>query len=268
MASFFDKVSKSLRGVKDTATSYLRGAGVLPMMNPSASSGDFIVNGRQVGKPTPQIATQLQSEVSRNIPSPKITPTPTRMVTPTQAPVVKQAPAVVQQTSTRSIARNPNVTRFSVTPDVETALIEQAKNYNITPEILGDIALQESSFNPKADAYASGWDGKTIDPNTGKPRDMSTSKGLFMFNDEAWGPTRAYFQKNPESSLRMPSEDRLDPQASAAYAAYLISRGQLGRWYPSANVWAPNYTWEELQPYLTQTKDKKALEIIKQYAKK
>ena len=199
--------------------------------------------------PKPQLAQNLQPTIARSQPTPQ--------------PVIQQAPE-----PTPRLARNPSISKFNITPQVDTAIRGQAKNYNINPEILGDVALQESSFNPTADAYTSGYDGKTIDPKTGKPRDLSTSKGLFMFNDEAWGPTRAYFQSNPESNLRMPSEDRFDPEANTAYAAYLISHGQLGRWYPSAAVWAPNYTWEELQPYLTQTKDQNALDIIKYYAKK
>lgn len=204
-----------------------------------------------------------------NLISPEVpqgwTPPKPQLATNIQPTVVKTQPVIQQETITPqpvvrtsspspTIARNPSISKFNVTPQVETAIRTAAETHKITPEILGDIAIQESSMDPTNSAARGGFVN-------------STSKGLYMFNDPTWETVQNYKNK-PGSSLKLPNDDRFDPNTSAQAAAYLIANGQLGRWYPSAAIWAPNYTWEELQPYLTQTTDPVALSTIKQYAKK
>jgi len=171
----------------------------------------------------------------------------------------KTTPAVQVQTQPTAtpnaysgIARNPSAKNFNISPTVVDAINKAASYYGIPASILGDIALQESSFDPSKTAAMGGYDGETIDPSTGKPFPYSTSQGLFMINDPTWTDLQNY--KNMKgSTLSLPNNNRQDPYTSAMAAAYLIKHGQLGRWNPSANVWGPNYTYEEVQPYYSQT---------------
>ena len=188
--------------------------------------------------PKPQLAQNLQPTIARSQPTPQ--------------PIIEQQP---EPTPTPMLARNQSLSKFTVTPQVETAIRSAATEHKLAgPEILGDIAIQESSMDPTNSAERGGFAN-------------STSKGLYMFNDPTWQTVQNY-RNMPGSSLKLDNEDRFDPNTSARSAAYLIANGQLGRWYPSAAIWAPNYTWEELQPYLTQTTDPEALATIKYYTKK
>lgn len=155
--------------------------------------------------------------------------TPT--VEPVQSPVASSKP---------SMARNPAVSRFNIPQVVHSAIEQAATRYGIPTSLLYDIALQESSFNPTARAADAGFAD-------------STAAGLFMFNDPTWDTVKKYAGM-PGSSLQLPSNpNKMDPYLSALAAAYLISKGQLGRWDESKGVWGPHYSSEELEPYYTQT---------------
>jgi len=227
---FFDNM---IGGIKKWATTPKEIT--IPARNPNLVSPD----PQDWKAPQPNLATNIQPTIAKT--QPQITPTP--------QPVIQQEPE-----PTPMIARNQSLSKFNVTPQVETAIRTAASTHKITPEILGDIAIQESSMDPTNSAERGGFAN-------------STSKGLYMFNDPTWETVQNYKNKSG-SSLKLENDDRMDPNTSAQAAAYLIANGQLGRWYPSAAVWAPNYTWEELQPYLTQTTDPEALATIKYYAKK
>ena len=157
-------------------------------------------------------------------------------ITPTNSP--KPSPEAVQQAL--SIARNPNFSKYSVNDDVKNAIEQASKQYNVPADLLYDIALQESSFDPTKTAKEGGFAD-------------STAGGLFMFNDPTWDTVRNY-DKNPKNTINLPNDNRMDPTTSALAAAYLIKMGQLGRWDASKGVWGQHYKPEELQSYYSQTK--------------
>jgi hypothetical protein len=227
---FFDKIKQGFNKWKNSYVEFDL-SGAEPKIIPQKPTPAWT-------PPQPQISTQLQPTIAKSQPTPQ--------------PIVEQTP---EPSPTPMLARNQSLSKFTVTPQVETAIRNAATEHKLAgPEILGDIAIQESSMDPTNSAERGGFAN-------------STSKGLYMFNDPTWQTVQNY-KNMAGSSLRLENDDRFDPNTSAKAAAYLIANGQLGRWYPSAAVWAPNYTWEELQPYLTQTTDPEALATIKYYAKK
>lgn len=181
-------------------------------------------------------------------PAPTPTPTPTAIPTPVaqRSPWIPVGtPQSVPNSGGGAVvsARNPSASKFSIAPQVHTALSEAAQAYKIPPSLLYDIALQESSFNPTLvnttpDAYRG---GKPINPT-----------GLFQFTDDTWDTVKNYAAM-PNSSLKLPNFERTDPKTNALAAAYLIKFGQLGRWDASKNVWGPYYKEEEISPYYAQT---------------
>lgn len=141
-------------------------------------------------------------------------------------------------------ARNPNSVKFNPAPEVVSAIQNAAKTYGMTPDILFDIGIQESGLNP-------GSENKTPDGvAAGNP------KGLFQFTDGTWETVKKYAAMQG-STLKLPNDNRLDPNTNALAAAYLIANGQLGRWDASKNVWGQYYDEEELTPYYAQTLSRK-----------
>jgi len=187
--------------------------------------------GKPVVSPTP---TQEQ-----------ITPAPTKKVakpTPTIMPIEKVQAAEKTATDT---ARNPAIKRFTIVPEVHSAIQTAADTFGVPQSLLYDIALQENSFDPKRVNTAP----DAVDA-TGKPLNPT---GLFQFTDSTW-KTVLNYEAMPGSSLRLPNHDRTDPLTNAMAAAYLIKFGQLGRWDASKNVWGQYYTDEELKQFYAQRK--------------
>ena len=243
--AIFDKAKKWFNNFKNSAREI-----TIPARNNDLVSPD--VQDWKV--PQPKLATNIQPTIART--QPQITPTP--------EPVIQQEPT--QAPIRNVIGRNSNAKNFTVTPTVEQSMSKAADYYKLEhPELMGDIALQESSYDPNKVAAEGIYDGKHRDAD-GNIIPLSTSRGLYMYNDPTWETVNVY-KNNTDSTLNLPNDDRMNPDTSSMATAYLIKNGQLGRWAASANVWAPNYTWEELQPYLTQTGEKER-NIIKYYAKK
>ena len=203
-----------------------------------------------------QIAQRMTSVTPTVTPtaSPNIFPTAFPTVSPTVTPTIPygktQFPTTVpvspnlrtpSATPTPvSTARNPSVAKFNILPVVQTAINQAAETYNIPASLLYDIALQESSFNP----------GLINTTPAGVKAGNPT--GLFQFTDGTWRTVLNYANR-PNSTLKLPTTDRLDPLTNALAAAYLIAHGQLGRWDASKNVWGGYYNEEELTPFYSQT---------------
>lgn len=173
--------------------------------------------------------------------------TPTKTTTPQQEyaqaePTPQQQYSEVQPTSTPTItARNPAVTKFTISPVVQDAIIKAANKYGVQPSLLFDIALQESSFDP------------TLANTTPSGEAVGVPKGLFQFTPDTVETIKNYANQ-PGSSISLPDNiDLFDPYINAEMAAYLIANGQLGRWNASQGVWGPQYSQEEVSPYYSQT---------------
>lgn len=173
---------------------------------------------------------------------------PTQRVTPTAAPTPTPYPI-------KTYGRIPATAKFTVAPHVQAAIVNAANEFKVNPELMYDIAYQESKFSPTARAADSGFDGKTIDPKTGQPYPYSSATGLYMFTDGTWDTVRNYANMANSSLTNWGDYDRTDPVANSRAAAYLIAMGQLGKWDASRGYWGPGYTRTEMQPHYTQTPD-------------
>ena len=159
----------------------------------------------------------------------KVEPSPIKVPEVTPPPKPEEKPV--------QLARNPNISKFTITDTVKDAITSAAKKYGIPHDLLFDIALQESSFDPNK-------------KNPNAPPGLNPL-GLFQFTDETWERVKVY-NRMKGSSLDLPNYDRFDPHTNALAAAYLIKFGQLGRWDASRDVWGPYYSDEELEPYYRQ----------------
>lgn len=170
-----------------------------------------------------------QSQIATPTPTQRPQPTPTTAYSPKQGSTAG---------SYSKLARNPEVSKFNIQGSVVEAISQAAQAYGVPPELLFDIALQESGFNPTL---------KNPDP-------QSTASGLFQFTRGTLDTAKNYSQM-PNSTLQWPQEaDVFDPQFNATLAAYLIKNGQLGRWDASKPVWGKYYSDEELEPFYSQTR--------------
>jgi hypothetical protein len=149
--------------------------------------------------------------------------------TPTQKPTATPTPQQYQY------GRMADTNKVNVDPSIKSAIEQAAKKYDVPKELLYDIAFSES----------------TIGKNAGKNPE-STSSGLYQFNDPTWQSVLKYAQM-PNSSLKLPNQDKNDPVSQALATAYLIKFGQLGRWDASRDKWGQNYKPEELQGYYKQS---------------
>ena len=174
-------------------------------------------------------------------PAPKPSPTVNPPTQPEQIArqVIQQVSRPQQNPSRNAVqmARNPNGKDFNISDTVKLAIEMAAKKYDIPASLLYDIALQESSFDPKKR----------------NPQQGVTAQGLFQFNDPTWETVRKY-DADPKNSIELANNNRMDPVTSAMAAAYLIKHGQLGRWDASKGVWGQHYKPEELKSYYSQTK--------------
>lgn len=166
------------------------------------------------------------------IPTPPLRP-PTSTPYPTSSPTPTASPDSGR-------GRNPNTTKVTIGQDVYDAINTAANTYGVPPQLLFDVAMAESTFNPKAKAY---------DPK-------STSSGLFMFNNGTW-------QEAQKLVPNLPDANRWNPLSSSLAAAWYIKNRLLGRWNASKdskdnkNSWGQFWDDQELQDYYPEnlTKD-------------
>lgn len=170
-----------------------------------------------------------------------------------EKPRVSASSEIPQSTS---VARNPAISRYKISDDVNNAIAKAAAEFDMPSDLLYDIALHESGFNPSI---------QNVTPDgvaAGNP------KGLFQFTDGTWDNILKQYNDKEGSSLHLPKgkdgkPDRFDPYTNALAAAYLIKFGQLGKWDASKDRkvgdvegWGRFYDEEELKPYYTQTLDR------------
>jgi hypothetical protein len=177
-----------------------------------------------------------QPETSNVLPNPTASAVPEIVATPKADPEqqVRQMPV---QTPPSTTARNPAVSKFTIPENVHTAINKASTEFGIPASLLYDIALQESSFNP----------------NLRNSQEGSTAAGLFQFTDGTWDTVNNYANMEGSSLSNWNNPDKLNADASARAAAYLIKNGQLGRWNASQGVWGPQYGKDELASYYSQT---------------
>lgn len=187
-----------------------------------------------------------KSEVMAQQPAVKVAPTlsPTQMPTPSQAPKLQLLPTVQPNIPTMKPQRPAEITQevpmyknpaanIIDTPSyapVKSAIASAAGEFGVDQSLLTDIAHAESKLNPQAKASDAGYDGVTIDKNTGKPYPYSSAAGLFQFTDASW--------KQMMNELRLPqTTPKYDPSANARAAALAISKGRIGWWNASKHDW-------------------------------
>lgn len=181
------------------------------------------------GKQQPSAYAEAVQQAKQPSPSPKLVAVSQNK---TNAIMNNTAGNVAGTTTSVGKARNPAFSKFSVTPQVQDAISQAANKYQVPPELLYDIALQESSFDPSK----TNPDARDINP-----------QGLFQFTDSTWNQILNQYNNKPGMTLSLPSTDRFDPYSNAAAAAYLIKNGQLGKWDASEGVWGEYWTPQELQ---------------------
>jgi hypothetical protein len=157
-----------------------------------------------------------------------------KAVLPDPEQQVRQMPV---QTPPSTTARNPAVSKFTIPENVHSAINKASTEFGIPASLLYDIALQESSF----------------DPTLRNSQPGSTAAGLFQFTDGTWDTVNNYANMEGSSLSNWNNPDKMDANASARAAAYLIKNGQLGRWNASQGVWGPQYSRDELNSYYSQT---------------
>lgn len=149
--------------------------------------------------------------------------------TPTPTVASKYVP---QKTETRAggygkLARNPEAEKFDIGSSIVEAINQAAQQYNVPAELLYDIALQESGFNPQAQSQS------------------STAGGLFQFTEPTWQDALKY-------GVVPGGADKYDPNLNASAAAYFMSQGHLNKWDASKPKWGQFYKDEELDPYYSR----------------
>lgn len=174
--------------------------------------------------------------ISEMTPSPTMTQTPKQEVPQTISNPINNPAPIVKPTSAKVMSgRNPAFTagKYKAQPNVAQAINDAATKYGIPPELLFDIAAQESSLDPSK-----------INVNAASGLNPS---GLFQFTDDTWRNILGSYNNKPGMSLNLPNSDRFDPYTNALAAAYLIKNGQLGKWDASEDVWGNYWTPEELE---------------------
>ncbi len=191
--------------------------------------GEPVINFKKLFK-----SKEKEEKKEKPTPSPakKEVKTPTSILTPTPTPT----PPV--------LARNPSIDKYRVTDKVKNSINEAASKFNVPSQLLFDITLQESSFDPSL---------VNVTPE-GKAAGNPT--GLFQFTDNTWEQVKRYNRDSNSSLYKvLPNTNRKDPKTNALAAAYLIKFGQLGKWDASEDVWGEYWTPEELeeQGFYSQT---------------
>ena len=182
------------------------------------------------------------------------TPTPTRVPTlsparPTESPMIEPKIPTLTPTPTPTqvkIARNPDAVKLveSASSEVSEAISLASKEFDVPQDLLADIIYQESKFDASRKASDHGFDGVTINKETGKPYPYSSATGLFQFIDATWEDIKRLM-----GDLLPKDAERTDPVASARAAAWAISNGYLSWWNESKGVWGEFYEDKELEEY-------------------
>lgn len=160
-----------------------------------------------------------------------MSPSPTPIPSPTPAPM-------------RQYGRHKDIGKYTISPEVRSAILDAATHYDVNPDLMFDIARQESSFNPKSNPWEETGDEQF--------RSAGYPKGLFQITDPTMETLRNY-KRTPGNTLIDFTDDLYDPRNNAMLAAYLISKGQLGRWDASLQHWGDLYSEDELRPYYVQS---------------
>ncbi len=211
------------------------------------------VNVPKEGKPTSQInwptpKPSVAPQVAKSVQTPATNSVNPQVAQSLQTPAVqptKEAATSILGDSTQSdlTPRNPSATTYNISPDVHTAIQTAAKTYGVPASLMYDVALSESSFDPKLVNTTP--DGK----KAGNPT------GLFQFTDSTWKYILDKYNDKPGMTLHLPNTDRTDPTTNAMAAAYLIKNGQLAKWDASEWNWGNYWTPQELEKrgYYTQS---------------
>lgn len=166
---------------------------------------------------------------------------------PINQPSVQPMAQAAQRMTNLDQPRNPDVAggKYKVRPDVQKAIATAAQTFNVPQGFLSDLVASESSFDP------------TLINMTPEGQQAGNPTGLTQFTDSTWSDLM-----NPNSSFgkslrpMLQNQDRTDPQTNAMAAAYLISKGQLGRWNASEHNWGRHWTPEELEQLGFYNQDK------------
>lgn len=220
---------------------------------------------KAIGGVIPQVKTfvnDVESGVYSDKPKQqevKVQPTPSPIksaILETPTPTVQQKPVQVKE----EVKPEENVF-LGRSDKFKTVSQNYPDNYNNIVDILNqipstdlerqlalDIAAQESIFDPKRKANEHGFDGVTINPDTGKPYPWSSAEGLFQFTNGTWSD---YLKENPEEAAK--GANRSNPLDAYKAFLYTIRHGITGqglsRWNASNNVWGSSYTPEELSVF-------------------
>jgi soluble lytic murein transglycosylase-like protein len=144
-------------------------------------------------------------------------------------PITTSTPTRINE----GLARNPNYKNFLISDEVKDALQKAATQFEVPQQLLYDIALQESSYDPNKI-------NQQAEPGL-------NPQGLFQFTDNTWQTILDQYNNKTGMTLSLPNTNRLDPYTNAAAAAYLIKHGQLGKWDASEGTWGNYWSPQELQ---------------------
>lgn len=176
-------------------------------------------------------------------PKPK---TPLQVMSPTNTP--KPTPSVLSAFTPASGRSEKFKQAYS--PDraeIVNEIVKVSKEYGINPELMLDIAAQESLL------------GK-IERTAGYHPTARSASGVYQFINTTWAENAKKYAKQlgietpnyPEYSkewLDWIDKYRLDPKTNIRLAALILKNKGLSNWLASKNVWGQNYTEDELQPY-------------------
>jgi hypothetical protein len=190
------------------------------MFNQILQSLGILPKQTQLVSPQPEQTNKVRLEQFMN--QGGINPIASQGLKQIQQPMVQPTPTPTPQIDYQ--ARNPSYPDFNVSDVVKQAIIEASQKNQIPPELLLDIALQESSFNPE------------------KQNPGSSAGGLFQFTDPTWNDMQRW-GAIPQNA------DKFNPETNAQAAAWAIANGLLEKWNASKDVWGEHYNPEELQQY-------------------
>lgn len=185
---------------------------------PISPLGKPLSQPNQVMAVNPTASPMPQDITNKGVPMPNPTVKNTAVPMPTPTPYTENGVMY---------GRNPS-TKIA-NPTVRKAIESASKHYGVPAALMYDIAMQESSLNP---------DARNPEPGV-------TAAGLFQINNPTWDTIYKYGSMKG-NTLKLPTNNHMDPETNAYAAAYLIKNGQLGRWDASKNVWGKFWPDNEL----------------------
>lgn len=215
-----------------------------PFLSPLANKQDVTLPGiiRGITNPEPII---IYNKNAQNLPN-EVQGTQQSLTAPIENYFPDQIQTPPPMPISTTLARNPDISKFNISEPIKLAIFAAAKKFNVPPQLMFDIALQESSF-----------DQSLVNPNAELGLNPT---GLYQFTDATWNGgydsngrwipgVLEQYANNPQMGLYgvLPNENRTDPYTNALTAAYLISNGQLGKWDASEGVWGNYWTPQELE---------------------